>query len=175
MSVIIAALLAALLLAISSAPSAWATDSTSFTFFLHDGIGSGAYDLTAPVLTAPLGSLFGSLVVFDESITSQPDANSLEVGRGRGMYLSDANDNMGRAIDFIWTAQFNAASGYGSGTTMSFAGFDRTTDQTREISVVGGTGTFRYARGYAIITTTSLSPSGLSAVLNITAYVNYGS
>lgn len=149
--------------------------TVSFTFFLHDNlltIPSSAEVLILPELDAPKNSFFGALIVFDDSMTKSPDPGSLEIGRGRGMYLFDAHDTKGAAIEFVWTAQFNESSGYGKGATLSFLGFDRTTDPTREISVVGGTGLFRSARGWAIIQTYSLV--GAAAVLNITVTVTYG-
>jgi hypothetical protein len=151
-----------------------------FTFFLHENlqtVNSSAYFVTQPAIpvvtttNGTTGSFFGALVVFDDSMTTQPDPNSLEIGRGRGLYAFDANDNGGPGLQFVWTAQFNEAT-YGPGTTLSFAGFDRITNQIREISIVGGTGMFRYARGYADITT--YSTAGFAAVLNITAYFRYG-
>ncbi|CAM6098530.1 unnamed protein product [Calypogeia fissa] len=149
---------------------------TQFTFFLHDNLltitQNSADVLILPELLAPAGSFYGAFVVFDDSMTLLPDPSSQEIARGRGSYLFDAKDTKGPGLDFEWTAQFNEASGYGNGTTLSFQGFDRTPDATREISIVGGTGMFRMARGWADITTYSLV--GAAAVLNITVYFTYG-
>jgi hypothetical protein len=179
LSVILSVILVVLIASDSVRTTLGATNF-QITFFLHDNFltaNASAYAVTLPVIpvvytpTRIDGSFFGALVVFDDSMTTEPDPNSLEIGRGRGFYLFDANDNQGPAIQFVWTAQFNAGS-YGPGTTLSFAGFDRTTDQIAEISIVGGTGKFRYAKGYADITTYSVA--GFSAVSKITAYFTYG-
>ncbi|CAM6109679.1 unnamed protein product [Calypogeia fissa] len=167
-------------LAISNAPlfsyASVSCNLTQFTFFLHDNLLTVTQDsadvLILPQFFAPANSFFGAFIVFDDSITLVPDTSSEETGRGRGMYLFDADDNKGAGIEFVWTAQFNEASGYGNGTTLSFQGFDRTTDATREISIVGGTGMFKMARGWADITTYSIA--GAAAVLNITVYFTYG-
>ncbi|CAM6091524.1 unnamed protein product [Calypogeia fissa] len=165
-------------LAISNTPllsNASVSPSTQFRFFLHDNlftVPSSADQLIPPLLLAPSNSSYGSLVVFDDSMTLLPDPSSEEIVRGRGMFLSDAKDTKGAGLEFVWTAQFNEASGYGNGTTLSFQGFDRITDATREISIVGGTGMFKMARGWADITTYSLV--GFAAVLNITVYFTYG-
>jgi hypothetical protein len=145
-----------------------------FTFFLHDNLltaDPSADPVTGPAATSPVGSFFGVLVDFDDSITVSPDPASTEIGRGRGLYLFDANDNKGPGIEFVWAGVFSKLpNGYPAitnGSTLNFAGFDRTTDPKREIAIIGGTGTFRYATGYAVITTYSLV--GDAAVLNITA------
>jgi hypothetical protein len=149
-----------------------------FTFFLHDNLltaNPSAVPETAPAVTSPAGSFFGVLVAFDDSITVSPDPASTEIGRGRGLYLFDANDNKGPGIEFVWAGVFSKLpNGYPvtNGSTLEFAGFDRTTDPVREIAIVGGTGQFRYATGYAVITTYSLV--GAAAVLNITATFTAG-
>lgn len=167
-------LLLAALAALSHVPAAFAL-STTITFYLHDNLLTfpSSADVIVPpnLLIAPLNSYYGTYVVFDDSITNAPSATSLEIGRGRGSYLFDAKDTAGAGIQFIWTAQFNAASG-APGSTLSFMGFDRTTDAMRFISVIGGTGVFVKASGQASITTYSLV--GAAAVLNITATFTCG-
>lgn len=170
--VILSVILVVLIASDSARATPWAT-SWRFTFFLHEKLVTLNPSLlvTQPLPGAPNGSYFGALAVFDDSMTTEPDPNSLEIGRGRGFYIFDAEDTAGLALQFVWTAQFNAAS-YGHGTTLSFAGFERATDELREISIVGGTGKFRYARGYAEITTYSIGET--DAVLKIAAYFTYG-
>ncbi|CAM6114653.1 unnamed protein product [Calypogeia fissa] len=167
-------------LAISNAPlfsCASVSPLTQFRFFMHDvvplTVNNSADPLIPPLLSAPANSFFGGFFGFDDSMTLQADPSSKEIGRGRGMYLFDARDSKGFGLQYVWTAQFNEASGHGNGTTLSFNGFYRFTDiSPSEISIVGGTGKFKMARGWADIITYSVV--GLSVVMDITVYFTYG-
>ncbi|CAM6129784.1 unnamed protein product [Calypogeia fissa] len=170
-------------LAISNAPLfsyASVSPLTEFRFFLHDDvltvsggeISSSADALISPLLNAPANSFYGAFFDFDDSMTLLPDPSSEEIGRGRGMYLCAAKDTQGAGVEYVWTAQFNEASGHGDGTTLSFQGFYRYWAPVSEISIVGGTGMFKMARGWAEITTYSVVE--FSEVLNITVYFTYG-
>ncbi|CAM6114655.1 unnamed protein product [Calypogeia fissa] len=165
-------------LAISNAPVfsyASVSPLTQFRFFMHDDVltvNSSADALIPPLLSAPANSFFGGFFGFDDSMTLQADPSSEEIGRGRGMYLFDARDTKGAGFEYVWTAQFNEASGHGNGTTLSFSGFYRFTDTPSQISIVGGTGKFKMARGWADIITCSIV--GLSVVMDITVYFTYG-
>ncbi|CAM6086401.1 unnamed protein product [Calypogeia fissa] len=165
-------------LAISNAPLfsyASVSPLTRFRFFLHDNVltvNSSADAVISPLLSAPANSFYGAFFDFDDSMTLLPDPSSEEIGRGRGMYLCAAKDTKGAGVEYVWTAQFNEASGHGDGTTLSFQGFYRYAEPVSEISIVGGTGMFKMARGWAVITTYSVV--GFSEVLNITVHFTYG-
>ncbi|CAM6092857.1 unnamed protein product [Calypogeia fissa] len=122
---------------------------------------------------APVNSLYGRFFDFDDSMTLLPDPSSEEIGRGRGMYLCDTKDTKGASVEYVWTAQFNEASGHGDGTTMSFKGFCRYTEAlSSKISIVGGTRMLRMARGWADTTTYSLV--WLATAMNVTVYFTNG-
>ncbi|CAM6088268.1 unnamed protein product [Calypogeia fissa] len=148
-------------------------------FFLHDDLDVrpvGSAFTVVNQLAKPNGlrntNLFGSIAVIDDKVTVGPDVNSTEIGRGRGFYVFDhlASDTTG--LEFIWTAIFNNQSGYEDGSTIVFRGYDDITAVYRELAILGGTGTFRLARGWAGIFTYQLI--GGAAILNMTAYVYYG-
>ncbi|CAM6102122.1 unnamed protein product [Calypogeia fissa] len=182
--ILLIALVAALGVMTNSPTAVEAVQSTVINFFLHDRLLT-ATNPSAFIIRPPLAgvsdpidpslSIFGTAAVFDDSMTVSPDENSMEIGRGRGFYLFDQNSpgSASRALEFSWTAEFNQASGYTPGSTLTFKGFDRITDPVREIAIVGGTGDFRLARGWAVITTYSLTGIG-NANINITAYFQYG-
>ncbi|KAJ7562422.1 hypothetical protein O6H91_03G068300 [Diphasiastrum complanatum] len=153
--------------------------SIALNFFLHDNLLSGP-DSSAITVVPPVAgfnsslqnqSFFGAIIVLDDSITYKADPSSLELGRGRGFYVWDAMNITGPGIQFVFTAVFNEASGYG-GSSLSFQGHDVVVDRVRELSITGGTGRFRLARGWATIYTHSLI--GGAAILNITAYIFTG-
>ncbi|CAM6093270.1 unnamed protein product [Calypogeia fissa] len=168
-------------LAISIAPlCSYASVSplTQFTFFLHDDVlvvNSSAFSLIPPLLSAPVNSFFGGFFGFDDSMTLLPDPSSEEIGRGRGMYLFVENKEMkvteAPGVEYVWTTQFNEASGHGNRTTLSFRGYYKLTDPLPEIGIVGGTGKFKMARGWADIKGKIVR---YSALMEITVHFIYG-
>ncbi|CAM6086316.1 unnamed protein product [Calypogeia fissa] len=158
-------------LGISNAPLfsyASVSPLTEFTFFLHDNLltfNNSAYAVMPPLLSGPPNSFFGGFFVFDDSMTLLSDPSSEEIGRGRGLYLGDAQDTLAPGLLYVWTAQFNEPSGHGNGTTLSFTGFFRNKEA---LSIVGGTGKFKMARGWADVLIYSF------AVLEVTVHFTYG-
>ncbi|CAM6108251.1 unnamed protein product [Calypogeia fissa] len=146
-------------------------------FFMHDHLltatNASAFIIVQPLASGANQSSFGTLVVFDDSITVSPDASSLEIGRGQGFYLFAENTIDTPGIEYSWTAEFTGGSGFTPGSTLVFKGLDRVRDPVREIAVVGGTGDFRMARGWAVVTTYSFIGIG-DSILNITAYYQCG-
>ncbi|GLJ32153.1 hypothetical protein SUGI_0647320 [Cryptomeria japonica] len=92
---------------------------------------------------------FGTVLVIDDLLTEKPDRSSKVVGRAKGLYAN--SDVKGAFIYFGFSVVFKNKKYNGS--TLEFQGTDpfRKTSG-REVSVVGGTGKLRYARGYSIIT-----------------------
>jgi hypothetical protein len=148
-------------------------------FFVHDDLDItpiGSAFLVVPQLSNPNSlhnnNLFGSIAVFDDKVTTTGDVNSLEIARGRGFYVFDHLANDSTSLEFVLTTIFNNQSGYEDGSSIVMRGYDDITQVYRELAIVGGTGTFRLARGWAGILT--YSANGGSAVLNFTAHVYYG-
>ncbi|OAE21765.1 hypothetical protein AXG93_2550s1020 [Marchantia polymorpha subsp. ruderalis] len=149
-----------------------------FSFYLHDNLDTRPSSSAMTVVPA-VGSLngngnphfFGAIAVFDDAMTEGPDTNSKLMGRGRGFYVFNAMNDNGAGLEFVWTAVFNDASGFG-GSTLSFKGYDKIDDAEREIAITGGTGKFRLARGWATIKTSAAN--GGAAKLYITCSVYYG-
>ncbi|GLJ34545.1 hypothetical protein SUGI_0694790 [Cryptomeria japonica] len=96
-----------------------------------------ARNATAVKVTPGLPAAFGMIYVMDDPLTEGPQHNSRAVGRATGMYLSDSLKD-----DSVFLKQ-------------------------RELSVVGGTGFFRFVTGHAIMETHY--SKGLNAVLRLNA------
>eukprot|EP01018_Ginkgo_biloba_P038577 Gb_39275 [translate_table: standard] len=141
----------------------------TITFYMHD-IVSGKNQTAMPILV-PRGSSsnngFGSITVIDDMLTELPDPSSKIVGRGQGMYVAAAQDTSSFLL--VFTAVLHSPDYNNS--TINFHGADRYLEAQRDISVVGGTGVFKYAQGYATIQTVTVD--GFNAVLKFTVSLRY--
>ncbi|XP_030516193.1 dirigent protein 1-like [Rhodamnia argentea] len=111
---------------------------------------------------------FGTVFAMDEKLTESYDCNSTEVGRARGAYVNSAVDgsDLHLLMSVVFTNQvFN-------GSTLEIQGSDRFYHKYREVSVVSGTGKFRFARVYAILETLFLDQVNANAIIqwNVTVY-----
>lgn len=148
-------------------------------FFVHDDLDvkptASAFTVVGS-LRSPNGrantNLFGSIAVIDDKVTVGPEVNSTEIARGRGFYVFDHLQTDTTGLEFVLTLIFNNQSGYEDGSTLVFRGYDNIMAVYRELAILGGTGTFRLARGWAGILTYQLI--GGAAILNMTGYVYYG-
>ncbi|KAG6410898.1 hypothetical protein SASPL_128971 [Salvia splendens] len=114
---------------------------------------------------------FGSVHVLDDLLTEGPAYNSRALGRTQGLTTNADLSAFGIAMNlnfYFYAGRFN-------GSQLSILGRNQVTDAARELPVVGGTGAFRYARGYAIQTTYSMDPVSSYAVLEYTIYTTYNS
>jgi len=139
---------------------------TQLHFYMHDvTLGPNA---TAIPVAAPLGNStipgFGTVFVIDDALTAGPSPNSRLIGRAQGMYISDSFKEYSLLLLFTVVLK----SGKHNGSTISIQGADRIDLPLREVSVVGGTGRFRFARGYAGIMTHSLDATTVVLKLNVT-------
>ncbi|KAJ7567840.1 hypothetical protein O6H91_01G009400 [Diphasiastrum complanatum] len=141
--------------------------SIALEFYMHDIVQTA--NATTALVAGPNGDTktinsFGSVMVIDDPLTEGPELGSRLVGRGQGMYVFDSMNDFSLLLSF--TAVFVKEKHNG---TLSFHGADRILLTKREIPVVGGTGDFRFAQGYAFIETASIK--GFSAVLKFSVTV----
>ncbi|CAM6129203.1 unnamed protein product [Calypogeia fissa] len=151
--------------------------SAVMTMYMHDNLDTNPPSAVTVVRSpnivngASNPTLFGSIAVFDDSITMTPDPSSMELARGRGLYVFNSMEMGSTALEFVWTMEFGPNTGY-AGSTVSFKGYDRISDADREIVITGGTGAFRMARGWAIIST--VAANGGAAILALSVHIFYG-
>ncbi|KAL3820091.1 hypothetical protein ACJIZ3_005996 [Penstemon smallii] len=145
--------------------------TTELHFYLQDVL-EGPNATVWEVVKSPISNSatsFGQIRVFDDLITQTPDPNSTKLGRAQGLITSADLDvsayNMN--INFVFTA------GRYKGSTLTILGRNPINNVDRELSVVGGTGIFRMARGYAISNTHSYNVSTNYGILEYTIYVVY--
>ncbi|KAG8090483.1 hypothetical protein GUJ93_ZPchr0011g27655 [Zizania palustris] len=134
--------------------------SAHLHFYMHDVVG----DTAVQVVRGPSGT-FGNTVVMDDVLTEGPSASSSSavVGRAQGQYILASSVG---SIDLMVTMNVVLTSGPYAGSSVTVVGRDDTGAAVRELTVVGGTGQFRMARGYVLWKT--VRPD----LLDLDVYVN---
>lgn len=96
--------------------------------------------------------MFGSITVVDNELTEGHELGSGVVGKAQGFYLASSLD--GTSHTLVLTALFHGGEGdFVVDDTVSFFGIHRTGSPVSEIAVIGGTGKYENAKGYATIET----------------------
>ncbi|XP_062018974.1 dirigent protein 22-like [Rosa rugosa] len=122
---------------------------TRLHFYFHD-IVSGQAQTTVMVVSPaktvkPSPTWFGQVNMFDNPLTKGPELTSKLLGHAQGLYgyASQVDISLLVAMTFIIT------NGRHDGSSFTVLGRNTVTDSTRELPIVGGTGKFRLARGFA--------------------------
>lgn len=133
-----------------------------------------------PVLNSanfPSGStlqklMFGTMTVFDDELTEGHDLGSGLVGKAQGFYISSSEDGASQTMAF--TVMF-AAGGYAD--SLSFFGVHRTAVAESHLAVMGGTGKYVNAKGFALVKTfpapNQHETDGVETLLQITVFLAY--
>lgn len=143
---------------------------TKFHFYVHDirtGPNATLFKVANASITDTSATGFGRVNVFDDRVTAAPDINSEEVARAQGLTTSADL----QVTAFNMNLNFFITSGTFNGSTISILGRNQFADAQRELSVVGGAGAFRNARGYAVTSTYSYDVATNYSVLEYTIYV----
>lgn len=113
--------------------------------------------------------IFGAITVIDDELTEGHELGASVIGKAQGSYLASSLDGSSQ------TMAFSAIFGDDEEDTISFFGVHRTASHESGIAVVGGTGKYENAEGYATIETLHLTnqhtTDGVEAVLQFTVYL----
>ncbi|KAJ0238875.1 Dirigent protein 10 [Hirschfeldia incana] len=122
--------------------------------------------------------MFGTMTVIDDELTEGHELGSGLLGKAQGYYVASAVDGTSQTMAF--TAMFESG---GYEDSISFFGVHRTAASESHLGVMGGTGKYVNARGFAIVKTftgssgTQQQPhqftDGLETVLQCTVYLSY--
>ncbi|ESW04114.1 hypothetical protein PHAVU_011G068300 [Phaseolus vulgaris] len=117
--------------------------------------------------------MFGTMIVFDDELTEGHELGSGLVGKAQGFYIASSVDGTSQSMAF--TAKFEE-NGYVD--SLSFFGVHRTQVSESHIAIIGGTGKYLNAEGFAIIKTFPVSgqqqnTDGVETLLQLTAYLAY--
>ncbi|KAG8368093.1 hypothetical protein BUALT_Bualt15G0009400 [Buddleja alternifolia] len=137
---------------------------TKLRFYVQDMVGGESptvWKVAQSNLTDILPSAFGLVSVLDNLVTSGPELDSGEIGRIQGIIgLSDFHE---KALVMLVNLVFT--QGRYNGSTLSILGRNSLDAELREVSIVGGTGAFRMARGYAITSTYAVDEAHTHGVI----------
>ncbi|KAK1397659.1 dirigent protein 21-like [Heracleum sosnowskyi] len=139
-------------------------------FYFHDivsGRNPTAVRVASAAMTNTSSTFFGLVQVMDDPLTVGPELSSKQVGRAQGIYSSASINDLGllMVLNYVFT------EGKYNGSTLSILGRNAALSTVREMPVVGGSGLFRFARGYAQAKTYFFDPKTGDAVVEYNVYV----
>lgn len=89
---------------------------------------------------------FGATYMIDDALTRDAARDSEVVGRAQGTYSVAAQNDLA----LLMVVVFHFSEGEYNGSSLSMMGRNHVYDEVREMPIVGGSGAFRFARGYAL-------------------------
>ncbi|KAJ1378601.1 Dirigent protein [Sesbania bispinosa] len=120
---------------------------THLHFYYHD-IRNNKNPTIVQIVDTPknVPNGFGSIFAMDDAMTEGPELSSNQIGRAQGLFgLASLQD-----LGMFMLTNFAFTEGAYAGSTLSMLGRNPISEQNREMPIVGGTGAFRFATGYAI-------------------------
>ncbi|KAK3019129.1 hypothetical protein RJ639_004121 [Escallonia herrerae] len=117
-------------------------------FYFHDIVGGKnptAILVAQATTTNTSATGFGMVVMIDDPLTVGPEPSSKLIGRAQGIYASASQIETG----LLMVLNYVFVEGKYNGSTLSILGRNPVFSTVREMPIVGGSGIFRFARGYA--------------------------
>ena len=139
-----------------------------FRFYWHD-IVSGPNPSSIQVVSPPTNSTtaFGLINMIDNPLTVGPKLSSKMVGKAQGLYTSASQEEIG----LLMIMNFAFIDGKYNGSTFTVLGRNTVLSKVREMSVIGGSGLFRFAKGYVQVKTYTFNSTTKDATIEYNAYV----
>ncbi|KAL2320894.1 hypothetical protein Fmac_029863 [Flemingia macrophylla] len=113
---------------------------------------------------------FGSRVVLENQLTLRPELDSKRVGKAQGFYLS-ATQKPGVELEIVMGFVLTFNEGKFNGSTLSVLGRNHIVSEVREMPIIGGTGAFRFARGFAHARTVRVDYTKGDATIEYNLYI----
>ncbi|CAH9094622.1 unnamed protein product [Cuscuta europaea] len=139
-------------------------------FFWHDilsGPKPTSIRVIQPANISSANFRFGMTNIIDNPLTIGPELKSKCVGRAQGIYASACQEELG----FLMVMNLAFIEGKYNGSTLTVLGRNPALENVREMSIVGGSGLFRFARGYVLARTQMLNLKTGDATVEYDAYV----
>lgn len=143
--------------------------TTHLHFYFHDKVSKPSP--TAVRVVDPVDpssrSFFGMINVMDDPLTEGPEPESKPMGRAQGLYMGSDQAKLGflQAMNLVFT------DGTYNGSVVTVLGRNGPFGNVREMPVIGGTGTFRFSRGYAQLKTHTLDLKKNDAIVEYNVYI----
>jgi hypothetical protein len=139
-----------------------------FRFYWHDIVGGrnpSAVQVVPPASNASSG--FGLVRMIDDPLTLGPKLSSKLVGKAQGLYASASQQELG----LLMVMNFAFIEGKYNGSTITILGRNPPFSAVREMPVIGGSGLFRFARGYVQARTHTFDVKTGDATVEYNVYV----
>ncbi|KAL1203724.1 Dirigent protein 20 [Cardamine amara subsp. amara] len=140
---------------------------THFKLYWHDilsGPNPSSVRIQPPVTNT---SSFGAVTMMDNALTAKVQMNSTVVGQAQGFYAAAAQKELG----FLMVMNFAFKTGKYNGSTITILGRNTALSEVREMPIVGGSGLFRFARGYVEARTKWINMKNGDATVEYSCYV----
>lgn len=139
---------------------------TKLHFYFHDtttGPGQTAHQIAESNISSTTITQFGRTFMFDNPLTVAPDIRSTRIGKGQGFFGAASFEEP----RFLMNLNFVFTNRRYNGSTLQFLGTNPILHRVREMSIVGGTGVFRLARGIATAQTYFLNDTSSIVEYNL--------
>nr|AFK42808.1 unknown [Lotus japonicus] len=148
---------------------------THLRFFFHDIVTgpkpSMVISVESPIKDKSKSPLpFGSIVVMEDPLTLGPELDSNLIGKAQGFYMTVAQEAE-LYLELIMGMTFTFMEGEFNGSTLTVMGRNTISSPIREMPIVGGTGAFRFARGFVQPKTYQVDYYKGDAVVEYNVYV----
>lgn len=141
---------------------------THMKFFWHDIVGGpNPTSITVVESASKEPYTFGYVNMIDNPLTVGPELDSKVVGRAEGFYALASQDDYA----LLMIQNLVLMDGKFNGSTITLVGRNPVSEKVKEIPVMGGTGFFRLARGYALAKTYYADPDTGDATVEYNVYV----
>jgi len=134
---------------------------------------SGKNPTSVTVVPLPLklntSTSFGLVNIIDNPLTLGPKMTSKLVGNAQGFYASTSKDD----FSLFMAMTFAFIEGNYNDSTITILGRNSALNKVREMPIVGGTGRFRFARGYAQTKTYQYETKSQDTTVEYNVYVFY--
>ncbi|KAG2317873.1 hypothetical protein Bca52824_020995 [Brassica carinata] len=110
---------------------------------------------------------FGSITMIDNALTSDVSINSTLVGQAQGFYAGASQHE----VSFLMAMNFAFKTGKYNGSTITILGRNTIFSEVRTMSVFGGSGIFRFARGYVELRTKWFNQKSGDATVEYNCFV----
>ncbi|KFK38709.1 hypothetical protein AALP_AA3G149600 [Arabis alpina] len=140
---------------------------TFFRVYWHDilsGSNPSSVMIRPPVSNS---SFFGAVTAIDNRLTTEVSVNSTLVGQAQGIYAATGQ----RDLAALMVMNFAFTTGKYNGSTISILGRNAVLTKVREMPVIGGSGLFRFARGYVEARTKWFDQKSGDATVEYSCYV----
>ncbi|KAI9115319.1 hypothetical protein K1719_013638 [Acacia pycnantha] len=133
--------------------------TTHLHFFFHDTL-TAKNPSAFRIINPPKGN-FGTTIMTDDPLTEGPEPSSKLVGRAQGTYAVASQHD----VVFLMVMNYAFTEGIYRGSSLSVLGRNPAMEDVREMPIVGGSGVFRFARGFALVHTLWADPKTKNTVV----------